>query len=87
MQLRFTMQPCCCTKQKAPPTGQLAGLKQAPTCWMAVSFQHAVRCRMRHPEGNMQLLQQAQMHFKVPPAQAGLAGTDQTRCVVMVMSH
>ena len=31
----------------------------------------------------MQLLQQAQMHFKVPPAQAGLAGTGQTRCVVI----
>ena len=42
-----------------------------------------IYCRMRHPEGNMQLLQQAQMHFTVPPAQAGLAGTDQTRCVVM----
>ena len=31
----------------------------------------------------MQLLQQAHMHFKVPPAQAGLAGTGQTRCVVI----
>ena len=82
-QLLVSACSCVGTVQKASPTGRLAGFQQANTCRVAISLLYAVRCRMRHPEGNMQLLQQAQMHFKVPPAQAGLAGTDQTRCVVI----